>query len=130
MGTSSSLHSQGFAKRYGRFHVAVANSFVKNVSILAGDIRPQIYCPTSLLASPLLSLLHQQPSNATAAMAFVCNKSSDFCEPIRYHQFSNMDMNPANHMSVRQFCNINGVLFILLNLVETSLHLFPRCRVA
>ena len=83
-------------------------------------------CPTSFLASPPLSLFHQQPSNPTTVIAFIYDKPTYLCLRIGQHQLTNMDMNPAHHVPVRLFCDIDSMILILLNLVKASLHLFLR----
>jgi len=83
-------------------------------------------CPTSFLTSPPLSLFHQQPSNSTAVIAFIYDKPPNLCLRIGHHQLTNIDVNPANYVPVRLFCDIDSVTLILLNLVKTSLHLFLR----
>lgn len=85
--------------------------------------------PTPILTSPLLNPSHQEPTNPTTATAFLYNKPPNFCLRIGHQQVRDIDMNPANHMPVRQLCDKDRVAFVLLNPIETSLHLLLSCRV-
>lgn len=87
-------------------------------------------CRTLSLACPFFSVLHQELANTAAAIALVYNEPPNFRLWIGYYQFGNIDMNPANHMPVRQFGDGEGMVFILLYLIKASLNFFLRCGVA
>jgi hypothetical protein len=122
-------YSQHLVKHPRCLDATVANPFVEKVSTFADDVGTQKNCPTSFLTSPPFGLFHQQPSNPTAAIIFVYDKPPNLRLPIGYHQLTDTDMHPANHVPVRLFCDIDSMTLIPLNLAQASLYLFLRCGV-
>ncbi len=57
-----------------------------------------------------MCLIHDQPSN--------------FHVQIGHEQLTDKDVNPANQTSIRSFCDVDGVVIAVLNLLEPLAYLF------
>jgi hypothetical protein len=62
-------------------------------------------------------------------MVFVHHEPPYLCIQVCHQQHAKIDMNPSNDISIRKFCDVDRVAFILLNALQAPLGLFPRDRV-
>lgn len=62
-------------------------------------------------------------------MVFVHHKPPYLCMQVCQQQHAKIDMNPSNDASIRKFCDVDCVAFILLNTLQTPLGPFPGDRV-
>jgi len=62
-------------------------------------------------------------------MVFVHHKPPYLCLQVCQQQQAKIDMNPSNDASIRKFCDVDCVAFILLNALQTPLGLLLGDRV-
>ena len=104
--------------------------FRKEMGVFATDIRTQVNESASPGTGPLLSLGHQGASNAAAAILRVHDEPPNLRPSIDEQQAGNMDVNPADKVSIRRDCDTDGMVLIQKQMLQAPLHLLTRCRIA
>jgi hypothetical protein len=91
--------SEFFQKRLLGLEQAIAERFVKLMSLGANDIRTEIHGPAPVLASPLFGALHESAARAPAAMRFTHHHPDHFRAQVQVDQVTCSYVQLADHFS-------------------------------